>query len=225
MKKIVVFSGAGISKESGVSTFRDSNGLWDNYDIKDVAHPSGWKKDRLKVLDFYNKARKHIQSCSFNSAHRGLCDLEDKYDVTIFTQNIDPFHEMSGSSKVFHLHGEILKARSTANPTYVYEWDKDITLKDRCEIGSQLRPHTVWFGEFPYHVEDFITQISECDILIVVGTSLNIEYTVDVLKSVYNRPIDVYYIDPNPSDDKFHHKINYIRKNATQGIKELLDIL
>lgn len=225
MKKIVVFSGAGINKESGVTTFRDSNGLWDNFDIKDVAHPLGWKKDRSKVLDFYNVARTHIMSCNFNSAHKDLVNLESKYDISIFTQNIDPFHEMAGSSKVFHLHGEILKARSTLNPKYVYDWRKDITTDDKCELGSQLRPHIVWFNEYPYHVEDFQNKILDCDVLIVIGTSLNIGYTVDILKSIYNKQIDVYYIDPNPSDYQFHYKINYIRKNATDGMRELSNIL
>src|SRR6188768_711462 len=147
-KRIVVLTGAGISAESGLRTFRDSDGLWEGYNIEDVATPGAWKKDPQLVLDFYNMRRKDVRNAKPNAAHYGLAELEKKFDVHIITQNIDDLHERAGSSKVLHLHGEILKSRSTLDPTLIYTVDGwEIKSGDRCERGSQLRPHIVWFGE------------------------------------------------------------------------------
>src|ERR1019366_8597847 len=143
MKKIAVLTGAGISAESGIKTFRDSGGLWEEHRIEDVASPQGWKRDRNLVLNFYNQRRRHLLECKPNRAHFALAELEKKYEVTVITQNIDNLHEQGGSTHVIHLHGELLKARSTVDPDLIYQWEKDIELGDKCEKGSRLRPHIV----------------------------------------------------------------------------------
>lgn len=171
MKRVVVLSGAGISAESGLKTFRDSDGLWENYRIEDVATPQAWKKDRNLVLQFYNERRKQVISAKPNAAHIALAELETKFDVHIVTQNIDDLHERAGSQKILHLHGEILKSRSTVDPHLIYTINGDVINEgDKCELGSQLRPHIVWFGEMVPALEDAAYIVSKADILIVVGT-------------------------------------------------------
>ncbi|MEZ4916634.1 MAG: NAD-dependent deacylase [Chitinophagales bacterium] len=172
MKKIVVISGAGISAESGIKTFRDSNGLWENHDIMEVASPYGWQKNRALVLDFYNQRRKQLLECKPNNAHLKLAELQEYFDVNIITQNVDDLHERAGSKNVLHLHGELLKARSTIDEKLIYNWQKDITLTDKCEKGSQLRPHIVWFGESVPMLPKAANIVAEADILLVIGTSL-----------------------------------------------------
>ena len=229
-KKIVVFTGAGVSRESGVLTFRDSvDGLWENHKIDDVCTPSGWKKDREKVLNFYNDRRRQLPTVEPNSAHTGLVKLEEKYNVTIVTQNVDDLHERAGSSKILHLHGELTKARGTlsSKETIVEIGYNDINIGDKCETtGSQLRPHIVWFEEYPFNVEESYDAITEADVLIIIGTSLMIGYTLNLLSSVSD-DCKVYYIDPQPSRhlDHLNKEITYIEKPATEGVKGVVEEL
>ena len=227
-KKIVVFTGAGVSRESGILTFRDSvDGLWENHSIDDVCTPSGWKKDREKVLNFYNDRRRQLPSVEPNSAHTGLVKLEDKYDVTIVTQNVDDLHERAGSSKILHLHGELTKARGTlsSKESIVDIGYDDINIGDKCPNGSQLRPHIVWFEEYPFNVEESYDAMIEADVLIIIGTSLMIGYTLNLLSSVSN-DCKIYYIDPQPSRYLDHTKdITYIEKPATEGVESILNEL
>jgi NAD-dependent deacetylase len=231
-KKIVVFTGAGVSRESGILTFRDSvDGLWENHKIEDVCTPSGWTKDREKVLNFYNDRRRQLPSVEPNSAHTDLVKLEDKYDVTIVTQNVDDLHERAGSSKILHLHGELVKARGAMYSHKTSPLDNiveigynDIKIGDKCEItGSQLRPHIVWFEEYPFNVEESYEAMTESDVLIIIGTSLMIGYTLNLLSSVSDT-CKIYYIDPSPSKylDKYGKDVTYIEKPATEGVELIL---
>ena len=173
MKKLVVFTGAGVSAESGLKTFRDTDGLWEQHRIEDVATPEAWRKNQKLVLDFYNIRRRQVATAQPNAAHIAIAGLQKKFDTTVITQNIDDLHERSGSKNVLHLHGEITKARSTLNPFLIYHLgEKDIASGDLCELGSQLRPHIVWFGELVPELDCAAEIISEADILIVIGTSL-----------------------------------------------------
>ena len=175
MKNIVVFTGAGISAESGIKTFRDTGGLWDEYDRKDVATPEAWERNPILVLDFYNARRKQVMEAQPNTAHKALVELEKKFNVQIITQNVDDLHERAGSKKVLHLHGEIMKARSTADPSIVHTLkSSNLLLGDKCKKGSQLRPHIVWFGELVPNMELAYLLVEKADILIVTGTSLNV---------------------------------------------------
>jgi NAD-dependent deacetylase len=173
MKKLVVLSGAGISAESGISTFRDNNGLWDNYRIEDVATPEAWIRNQELVLDFYNQRRKQAADVKPNAAHYALVELEKDYDVSIITQNVDNLHEIAGSSNVIHLHGELFKSRSTKNADLVYQMNSwELKTGDLCELGSQLRPHIVWFGEEVPMMETAVEVTEQADIFLVIGTSL-----------------------------------------------------
>ena len=227
MKKIAIFTGAGISAESGVPTFRDSvDGLWYNYNVEDVATIEGWRKDRKKVLDFHNIVRAELKNCEPNDAHKLLAKLEEKYDVTIITQNIDNLHERGGSTKVYHLHGELNKSRSTMDHTLLYDCEGDINIGDKCEFGSQLRPHTVLFGEMPYYVDEAYNAIINCDYLLIIGTSLNISYTINLLFAV-NREAKIIYIDPTPSEVLTYKGLNvkYHKKKAIKGVTEIVNKL
>ncbi len=173
MKKLVVFTGAGVSAESGLKTFRDTDGLWEQHRIEDVATPEAWRKNQKLVLDFYNIRRRQVATAQPNAAHIAIAGLQKKFDTTVITQNIDDLHERAGSENVLHLHGEITKARSTLNPYLIYQiGERDILPGDYCELGSQLRPHIVWFGEFVPELDSAAEIISDADILIVIGTSL-----------------------------------------------------
>lgn len=218
-KKIVVFTGAGIDKESGIDTFRDHNGLWMNHNIDDVCTPSGWIKDPLKVLNFYNERRRQLPLVEPNSAHFDLVKLEEMYDVTIVTQNVSDLHKRSGSSKILHLHGELTKGRDITDNIVDIGYN-DINLEDK------LRPHIVWFEEYPFNVEESYDVIIESDILIIIGTSLMIGYTLNLLSSVKD-DCKIYYVDPNPSRylDKYGKDVTYIEKSATEGVKLVIDEL
>jgi NAD-dependent deacetylase len=237
-KKIAIFTGAGISKESGVETFRDSkDGLWENHNIEDVCTMDGWRKDREKVLNFYNDRRRQLPTVEPNDAHKGLVRLEDSYDVTIITQNVDDLHERAGSTNIIHLHGELTKARGSLynhKPSPVDNTIdigyKDINIGDKCPVtGSQLRPHIVWFGEYPFNVGDAYDVIYNADILIIIGTSLQISYTLGMLNNVKRVPeqCEIYYIDPSPMHylDNYGLKVNYVNKSATEGVTELVEKL
>ena len=198
MKKIVVLTGAGISAESGIKTFRDADGLWEGHDIMEVASPIGWKKNAELVLDFYNKRRAQLLTVIPNKAHEILAELEAHFDIHIITQNVDDLHERAGSNKVVHLHGELLKARSISNEDFVIDWKHDLNLGDFDLEGNQLRPHIVWFGEDVPMIEHAIDIVETADILIIIGTSLQV-YPAAGLMNYVDQNVPVYYIDPKPA--------------------------
>jgi NAD-dependent deacetylase len=220
-KKIIVFSGAGISAESGIQTFRDSGGLWENYKIEDVATPEAWKKNPALVLDFYNQRRKQIMAAQPNNAHYYFTLLEDNYDVQIITQNIDDLHERAGSSKVLHLHGEIMKARSTYNESLVYNLDHgEIKLGDKCEKGSQLRPHIVWFNEAVPNMDVAVELLEDTDFFIIIGTSLNVYPAAGILNFVPQQAKKIL-IDPKEFNLQPSNNITHIKKTAVLGVNDL----
>ena len=224
-KRLVVFTGAGISAESGIKTFRDSDGLWENYKIEDVATPMAWHKDRAMVLDFYNQRRKQCIQAKPNKAHKALVDLEKDFDVHIITQNIDNLHERAGSKNVLHLHGEIMKSRSTLDPNLVYEIKGELlSLNDKCEKGSQLRPHIVWFGEAVPMMEAACDVAALADIFVVIGSSLVVYPAASLIEYA---PIKApkFIIDPAiPSINHIQH-ITAIEATAVNGVKELKQYL
>ena len=228
MKKVVVLTGAGISAESGLKTFRDSDGLWENHRVEDVATPQAWHADFRMVLKFYNERREQVRAAKPNAAHLALAALEKKYEVNIITQNIDDLHERAGSSRVLHLHGEILKSRSTLDPRLVYPvTGNHINEGDRCEKGSQLRPHIVWFGEMVPELENAAFIASRADIFLVIGTSLQV-YPAAGLTQYAPVHAEKYYIDPKAGSlygsapgSEFH----IIRKTAGEGVPALVNKL
>src|ERR1035437_4565135 len=200
MKNLVVLSGAGMSAESGIHTFRDQGGLWEEYDIMEVASIEGWRKNPELMLQFYNKRRKELIDAKPNEGHIGLAELEKDFNVQIITQNIDNLHERAGSTSVLHLHGELMKARSSVNPSLVYTLDHwEMKMGDKCEKSSQLRPHIVWFGEEVPAMEEAISIIEAADYLCVIGTSLNV-YPAAGLIHYAPQNIPVFLIDPNPPE-------------------------
>lgn len=219
-KKIVVLSGAGISAESGISTFRDANGLWENHDIMEVASPVGWTNNPELVLRFYNQRRQQLLAAQPNKAHHYFKTLESKYDVVIVTQNVDDLHERAGSSQVIHLHGELRKVRSESNESLIYDWDHDLKMGDLAEDGAQLRPHIVWFGEMVPMMDKAIQEVMTADILIVIGTSLQVYPAASLIDFMEpNQP--VYIIDPQSVPVPNRTNMHIIQKNATEGINDL----
>lgn len=223
-KKLVVLSGAGVSAESGLKTFRDSDGLWEGYNIEDVATPRAWRKDPQLVLDFYNYRRKNVLEAQPNAAHYGLAELEKHFDVTIITQNIDDLHERAGSTKVLHLHGEIFKMRSERDEELVYEIRGDIKIGDKAEDDQQLRPHIVWFEEPVPMIEEAIPIVRSSEIFVVVGTSL-VVYPAAGLVNYAARNVPKYIIDKRIPYTSELINITAIEKTATEGIKTLLSML
>jgi NAD-dependent deacetylase len=225
-KKIVVLTGAGISAESGLSTFRDAGGLWEGYDVYQVASPDGWAKDQELVLRFYNERRRQLQNVHPNAAHYALAELEEKYDVVIVTQNVDNLHERAGSSDIIHLHGELTKARSTVPPYNIYEIGyKDINIGDLCEKGAQLRPDVVWFGESVPLMTDAAMVASSAHILIVVGTSL-VVYPAAGLIDYVPREAFKYIIDPaRPYVNGIQKNLEFITEKAVSGTPQLVERL
>ncbi|MCZ2101621.1 MAG: NAD-dependent deacylase [Chitinophagales bacterium] len=227
MQKIAVLTGAGISAESGISTFRDANGLWENHDVNEVASPKGWDKNPELVLDFYNQRRRQLKTVQPNAAHVALKRLEEKYKVTIVTQNVDNLHERAASSSIIHLHGELNKVRSTEYPNLIYDWEGDLNIGDTCEHGRQLRPHIVWFGEMVPMLEPAITICENADIIIIIGTSMNV-YPAAGIVGYAKKGAHIYYIDPKPniSNELKHLKnVRIIAKKATEGVPELVESL
>ncbi|WP_313579106.1 NAD-dependent deacylase [Chishuiella sp.] len=222
MKKIVVLTGAGISAESGISTFRDSNGLWENHDIMEVASVSGYNKNPQLVQDFYNKRRQQLFEVHPNKAHLFLKELEQNFNVTIITQNVDDLHERAESSHLIHLHGELRKARSERNENMIINWNKDIKIGDLAEDGSQLRPHIVWFGEMVPMMDNAIKEVKTADILLVIGTSMKVYPAASLIDYVKNN-IQIIYIDPNDSFQS--NSIIHIKKKATEAIDDIKKIL
>lgn len=223
-KKVVVLTGAGISAESGLKTFRDSDGLWEGYDVTEVATPRGWRKNPQLVLDFYNMRRKDVASASPNAGHHGLAALEEDFDVTIITQNIDDLHERAGSTRVVHLHGEIFKMRSEQNENLVYDIRGDIMLGDLAADGAQLRPAIVWFEEPVPKIEEAIPVVHRADIFIVAGTSL-VVYPAAGLVNYAPGHIPKYIIDKKIPYTTGINNLRVIEKPATEGIAELLTML
>lgn len=196
-KKLVVLTGAGISAESGIKTFRDSDGLWEGHDVMDVASPEGWQRNPELVLDFYNQRRRQLKEVQPNLGHKELAQLQIHFDVHIITQNVDDLHERAGSQKVLHLHGELLKVRSTKNPKYILEWEGDLNIGDLDSYNNQLRPHIVWFGESVPAFDEALTITETADYFAVIGTSLQV-YPAAGLIAFVPPNIPVFYIDPKP---------------------------
>ena len=225
MKKIVVFTGAGISAESGIQTFRDSGGLWEKYDINEVATPEAWEKNPALVLDFYNQRKQQVINAKPNAAHYALVDLEKKFDVQIITQNIDDLHERAGSKKVLHLHGEIMKARSSVDESLIYEAHKmEIKLGDFCTKGSQLRPHIVWFGELVPNMELAYSIAAKADLFIVIGTSLSVYPAAGLLEAVPENKTK-YIVDPSSIKIPPIKNIFFRKEKASIGVPALANEL
>lgn len=217
-KKLVVLSGAGISAESGIKTFRDADGLWEGHDIMEVASPIGWAKNPELVLDFYNKRRKQLLEVLPNKAHHILAELQEQFDVAIVTQNVDDLHERAGSTTVLHLHGKLLEVRSVANENHILEWKTDLFLGNLDKNGNQLRPNIVWFGEDVPAISAAIDIVETADILIVIGTSLQV-YPAAGLINYANPEIPVYYIDPKPATMyDVPNPVTVIPMSATDGM-------
>jgi NAD-dependent deacetylase len=223
-KNIVILTGAGISAESGIKTFRDSDGLWENHRIEDVATFDAWHRNKELVLDFYNQRRRQLLQCEPNIAHKLLVRLEEKYHVQIITQNVDDLHERAGSANVLHLHGELFKVRSTVNEHLIYEWKKDLKIGDKCEKGSQLRPHIVWFGEAVPMIEIAAELTGKADIFIVIGTSMVVHPAAGLVHYT-DFTVPKYIIDPNKPDISNIQNIEYITEKASVGVKYLTDKL
>ena len=221
-QKIVVLTGAGMSAESGLKTFRDSNGLWEGHDVMEVASPQGFARNPELVLEFYNQRRRQLLEVQPNAGHKALVELEAKYEVSIITQNVDNLHEQAGSSHVIHLHGELFKVRSTANENYVLEWKKDLVLGDLDENGQQLRPHIVWFGEMVPLLETAAHITQQADILIIIGTSMQV-YPAASLVHYVNPGTPIYFIDPKPSVNQTDfNNLTILSQTAAQGVPELV---
>jgi NAD-dependent deacetylase len=223
-KKVVFFTGAGISAESGIATFRSGeDATWDNVKIETVATPHAWSQDREGVLEFYNDRWEEMTKAKPNKAHKAIGKAEKDFDVTVVTQNVDDLHERGGAKNVYHIHGEINKARSTVDPKIVLEWNKRIEIGDKCPKGSQLRPHVVWFYEYPFFIDESVRAIQEADYVVVVGTGLDIHYTAAMISECEDK-CKIYYVDPNPAGDLEHLglEVNYITEPATKGVPKVL---
>ena len=217
-KKLVVLTGAGISAESGIKTFRDSDGLWEGHNVNDVATPEGWHKNPALVLDFYNYRRKQLKEVQPNLGHIILAELENEFDVFIITQNVDDLHERAGSTNVLHLHGELLKVRSTKNPEYILDWHNDLNFGDFDENKNQLRPHIVWFGEEVPALEEALTLTQSADYFAVIGTSLQV-YPAAGLIDFTTRETPIFYIDPKPIKiPNLRNPLEVIPMRATEGV-------
>ena len=228
-KKLVVLTGAGISAESGIKTFRDADGLWEGHNVMDVASPEGWQRNKELVLDFYNQRRRQLHEVKPNQGHIVLAELEKDFDVHIITQNVDNLHEQAGSTKVLHLHGELLKVRST-NPEvsgqdYILDWKGDLVIGDVDDKGHQLRPHIVWFGEMVPALEEAVNITEQANYLVVVGTSLQVYPAASLMH--YAKPnVPVFYIDPRPASiSGLQYPLEVIAMNATDGVPLLREKL
>lgn len=220
-KKLVILTGAGISAESGIKTFRDADGLWEGHNVMDVASPEGWHRDKELVLDFYNQRRRQLHLVKPNQGHIVLAELENDFDVHIITQNVDNLHEQAGSTKVLHLHGELLKVRSTKNEAYILDWKADLVLGDVDDKGHQLRPHIVWFGEMVPALDEALSITQQADYVAVIGTSLQV-YPAASLMHYANPDVPIFYIDPRPASiSNLQNPLEIIPMNATDGVPYL----
>lgn len=223
-KKLVVLTGAGISAESGLKTFRDADGLWEGYDLNEVATATAWRKNPALVQEFYNMRRKNVMEAQPNKAHYILAELEEQFNVHIITQNIDDLHERAGSTNILHLHGEILKMRSEKNESLIYPIHDDIQMGDRAEDGAQLRPHIVWFEEPVYLIEEAARITRTADIFVVVGTSL-VVYPAAGLVDYAPWPIPKYIVDKKVPYTSSLYNLTAIEKGAGEGLAELKELL
>jgi len=222
MKKVIVFTGAGISAESGIKTFRDSDGLWEEYNIMDVATPEAWTKSPELVLEFYNKRKAQVKGAMPNLAHNLVAELEDNFKVRVITQNIDDLHERAGSTDVLHLHGIVTQARSSVDENLIYDVGfNDINLGDKCELGFQLRPHIVWFGEDVPNMNKAYELVSDADILIIIGTSLNVHPAAGLINDAPTKS-KKYLIDPNEIRVPDTDNLIMIKEKATTGMQQLI---
>jgi len=224
-KKLVVLTGAGISAESGIKTFRDSDGLWEGHDVMEVASPEGWRNNPALVMDFYNKRRQQLKEVVPNAAHLILAELEQHFDVHIITQNVDDLHERAGSSNVLHLHGELLKVRSTKKENYILDWTDDLNFGDLDDNGHQLRPHIVWFGEAVPALEEAVSITNEADFFAVVGTSLQVYPAAGLID--FTKPgTPLFYVDLNPARiPNLRNELEVIPTTASEGMKLLKEKL
>ena len=224
-KRLVVLTGAGISAESGIATFRDANGLWEGYDVMDVASPQGWRKNPELVLDFYNQRRKNAHTVHPNAGHKVLADLEKDFDVRIITQNVDDLHERAGSTNIIHLHGKLFESRSTLDPSLVYPIEGwELNLGDKCERGSQLRPNIVWFGEAVPMMEKAMEETVQADIFLVVGTSL-VVYPAASLVDFVDEDAPIFVVDPKLPDIRKRLNLHLLEEKATTGMEKVAAIL
>lgn len=221
MKKLVVLSGAGISAESGISTFRDANGLWEGHDVMAVASPQGWADDPKLVLDFYNQRRRQLHTVQPNAAHTAIADLQAAYDVTVITQNVDDLHEQGGAQHVMHLHGELKSARSEKNPDLIYPWAGDLNWGDVAEDGAQLRPNIVWFGENVPLIPTAISYVEQADVVLIIGTSLQV-YPAANLLHYAPAAAQLYYIDPQAHAGSVPAHVKCIADTAVHAMQTLL---
>ncbi|GHQ69922.1 NAD-dependent protein deacylase [Helicobacter pylori] len=221
MKNLVILSGAGISAESGIKTFRDADGLWEGHDIMEIASPYGWKKNPQKVLDFYNQRRRQLFEVYPNKAHKALAELEKHYQVNIITQNVDDLHERAGSSRILHLHGELLSVRSEKDPNLVYRWEKDLNLGDLAKDKSQLRPDIVWFGEAVPLLKEAISLVKQAHLLIIIGTSLQV-YPAASLYTHAHKDALIYYIDPKAKNARLPKNVQCINNSAVHAMQDLM---
>ena len=229
-KNLVILSGAGMSAESGISTFRDAGGLWDKYPVMQVASAEGYVRDPELVINFYNERRKQLLDVEPNAGHIGLAELEKDFNVTVVTQNVDNLHERTGSTRIIHLHGELTKvcsSRDPYNPRYVKELkpeEYEVKMGDKAGDGSQLRPFIVWFGEAVPEIETAVDYVEKADIFVIIGTSMNV-YPAAGLLNYVPRTAEVYLIDPKPVDTHSMRQIHIIQKGASEGVKELKKLL
>lgn len=224
MKKLVILTGAKISAESGIRTFRDTGGLWNQYDVMEVTSLNAWKNNPNLVHQFYNERRKQLFDCLSNKGHQLIAKLENLFEVEITTQNVDDLHEGAGSKNILHLHRELKKARSTSNPDLIYELDKwELTLEDTCEKGSPLRPHIVWFGESVPTIKEAINSVSKADIFLIIGTSLNAYPTTSLIDCI-PATIPIYEIDPNQPAIQSNKNITFIKEKASVGMERLFEL-
>ncbi|WP_026451917.1 SIR2 family NAD-dependent protein deacylase [Aequorivita capsosiphonis] len=221
--KIAVLTGAGVSAESGIKTFRDSDGLWEGHDVMEVASPEGFAHNPAAVLDFYNQRRRQLLTVQPNEAHKALAELEKTHDVSIITQNVDDLHERAGSTNVIHLHGELLKVRSTFDEDLIFDWKKDLNLGDFCEHNHQLRPHIVWFGEMVPMIEVAAEIVEKADAVIIVGTSMQV-YPAAGLMQYAQEGAPIYFVDPKPSISE-SKRISVFAENASTGVPKVVELL
>lgn len=225
--KIIVLTGAGMSAESGVKTFRDNNGLWEEHRVEDVATPEAFARDPKLVHHFYNLRRAQLKTVTPNEGHQILAELEKDFDVHIITQNVDNLHERAGSTQVMHLHGELTKVRSVVDASLVYDWTEDLSQDDRNELGHQLRPHIVWFGEAVPMIEPAVQLVAEADIVVIIGTSMQV-YPAASLVGFAPKGAAIFYIDPSPSINhelKMRAGLEVLEMGASEGMRRLRDHL
>jgi NAD-dependent deacetylase len=224
MKKLTILSGAGISAESGIKTFRDGDGLWENHNVTDVASPEGWRRDRALVLEFYNQRRRQLHEVQPNDAHRLIADLEKYFEVQIITQNIDDLHERAGSTNILHIHGELFKSCSCNNKSLIYEQKGDINIGDKAKDGAQLRPFIVWFGEDVPLYQTAREIVKDSDILLVIGTSLQVYPAAGLIHEIKDDCL-LIVINPNETNFGYGQREVVMKETATQGMKLLFDKL